>query len=466
MSNTLNITTMIGVFRFLSMLATMLMVIACSNDNPNNTIQPGPGPKPGPNPVPTEISSYTIMTYGCGGRDLDMYYEEMIKVVTQHEIPSHINIVGQMKWSNDYQSEWSDGNGGVTRFQYNHDTQAFNNEAYADNDFCIDDPSNLAEFIEWARNEAPADEYIILFMGHGNAWHPGFDGSTTRAIMRDDEEIVYLGLNDIVEAFEATDAYFGLIYMMPCLMNSLEYVTELEPYANYYLASGHVTSITGGEIYLILEKLIDMEEYDETSIAEAVRYYIDMDYDYYWTQDYLSIDHTLTKCSDIAELNNAIREFTEIVAGLYDCQQEIGIDAMNSRYGFTTTDIDRALSDAYYLVNATFSDKAIEELEWYRLDYAFDIVDIAKKVAQATGYSDLKQAAENIEVAASKAIAHQRDANIVAVDKVYYTVTLMNQSQWESLDMEATGYEDTAFDKATGWSRILKVNNATYLHCR
>lgn len=105
-------------------------------------------------------------------------------------------------------------------------------------------------------------------------------------------------------------------------------------------------------------------------------------------------------------------------------------------------------------------------LQWYRLDYAFDIVDIALKVANATKHGELVSAAEKIKSAATKTITYQRDANLEAVDRVYYTVVLINREQWESLGMELAGYEDTAFDKATGWSRLLKINGATFMHCR
>lgn len=446
--------------KIIAVVAMAILMAACgkSNDEP-------PMPVP-PTPVPPPVRSYTIMTYGCGGGELDEFYEATIKNVALLDVSQNINIVGQMKWSNDYKSEWSAGDGGVTRFKYNHAAKGYDNEPYSDNSFRIDDSANLVEFITWARETAPADEYVIIFMGHGNAYHPSFDGATTRAIMRDDEEPVYLGLSGIAEAFRSVDAHFSLSFMMCCLMNSIEYITELEPYTDYYLASSHVTSISSGEIYLILESLIGMEEYDDMSLVEAVTQYIDQDYDMWWSQNLLAIDHTLTKCSDVAALNDAIREFTDVVVALYDEEMTIGADAMLARYGFTAADLDEALSGAYYPVNATFSESDIKALEWYRMDYAFDIVDIATKVADATQHSDVIRTAENIKSAAAAAITYQCDANLLAVERVYYTALLVNQSQWASLGLESAGYENTAFDIATGWSRLLKANNATYVHCR
>jgi cytosine/adenosine deaminase-related metal-dependent hydrolase len=116
--------------------------------------------------------------------------------------------------------------------------------------------------------------------------------------------------------------------------------------------------------------------------------------------------------------------------------------------------------------NVCLQQSDIDALEWYRLDYAFDIVDIVSKVAKATKHQDIVRAADDVKNAAAEAIVYQRFVNVVDVDSVYYTAMLINKSQWTTLNVEAAGYEETAFDKATGWSRLLKVNNASYMHCR
>lgn len=447
-----------SLLRYIYIFVAMVLFAACAVEesySPNT-----------PTSQPSDPTTYTVMIYGCGGGNLDEVFEPTIDIVTRLDIPTNINIVGEMKWSNGYWSNWSDGKGGVSRLKYDHASNKFNNKSFSDNSFKIDDPSNLAEFIEWAYDEAPADEYIIIFMGHGNAYHPSFEGDTTRGVLRDDEEIAYLGLSGIVEAFELTDAHFGLMSMISCLTNTIEYVTELTPYVDYYLAPNHVTSISGGELYYIIEGLMGIEKHDNTSIPQAAKHYINQDYDLGWSNDYLTIDHTLTHCKKIGDVNSAIREFTDIVVALYQEELKIGSEEMMGRYGFTTATIDEALSNAYYPVNAMFSDDYIAKLEWYRLDYAYDIVDVASKVAKATKHNKISDAAKKIKTAATRAIAYQRDVNLMAVDKVYYTATLINSEQWTTLGMEDMGYEQTAFDRATGWSRLLKVNNATYIHCR
>ena len=445
-----------SLLRRIYMAVIMLVAAACNFEVPYNP----------PTPTPDATKSYTIMIYGCGGGNLDIYNEEVIRAVTELNIPSNINILGEMKWSNGYTSKWSDGSGSVTRLKYNHKSKQYDNSLLCDNSYRIDDNSNLIEFIEWATTEAPADEYVIIFIGHGNAYSPSFEDGTTRGILRDDEDIAYLGLRGIAEAFKVTGVHFNLTYMISCLTNTIEYVTELAPYSDYYLAPNHVTAISGGEIYLLIEGLMAVEQYDKSSIAEAAAYYIDKDYDLWWNQNPLTIDHTLTECGKIGELNSAIRKFTDSVVALYDEEAKIGTEAMLSLHGFTTTAIDKALSSAYYPLRAHFSESEIQNMEWYRLSYALDIADIATKVAKATNSSDIMAAAEEIKQAATEAIVHQRAINLKSIDRVYYATTLINKGQWTTLGLKDARYERTAFDIATGWSRLLKVNNATFLHCR
>ena len=452
-----------SLMRIVAVVAMAIVMVACVNKYP----VPTPEPTPRPTPEEPDVYSYTIMIYGCGGATLDSGNEHIISVLSDYlDIPENINIVGQMKWSNGYRSSWSDGKGGVTRLHYNHTTGKYDNESISDNSFRIDDSANLAEFITWARETAPADEYIMVFLGHGNSYHPGFEGDATRALLRDDEEIAYLGLEAVVEAFESVDARFSLTYMISCLMNSIEYATELTPYTSYYLAPNHVHALSGAELYNIVEHLISVEQPNATTIVDAVRYFLDSNFDEWLAEKSMTLDATLTKCGKLAALNSEIRKFVDVVVALYDEEATIGADAMLARYGFTTQTIDEALGNAYYPIAAYHSESELQREEWYRISYSFDVEDIAAQVAAATNDSALLSAAEKIRKAAAQAIAYQRAINLEDVDNVYYNVTLVNQSQWVSLGYEAAGYEDTTFDRATGWSRLLKRNNATFRHER
>lgn len=417
---------------------------------------------------PEHKRTFTIMFYCCGG-ELDQYNEDIINVYHKMNtcIAENINVVGQIKWSEGYHSEYTDGKGGVSRLKYNHRNNRNIYSKFASADYNMNSTESLAEFITWAKEEAPADEYIMIFAGHGNGYHPAFDRNDTRGIIRDNKLTSYLGIQDICQACEMTDTHFSLMEMVCCLVNCIEYVSELAPYVDYYLASCHATTISGGELYYLTEALMQMKEYDDSSIALCAKSLVDITYDYYETpQMYmeLSTEHSITECSKISNIHRAVRSFVDKVMALYDTELVIGRENMLQRYGFTTEDIDNALSESYYPVLASFSEDYMKRIEWYRLNYMHEIVDIAYRVAEATPNTDIYTAAENIRKASEEAIYHQRAVNLENIDKMYYTVTLVNKDQYESLGYAEGGYEDTAFDRATGWSRLLKRNNGVYIH--
>ncbi len=441
-------------------IIVMLLISACSKETTPQS-QPEPEPKP--------KRTYTIMYYCCGGGDLDSYFEFIVDIHQnrQESLADNINLVGQIKWSVGYHSENSDGNGKVSRFKYDHKSNSNIYDTFADANYAMDGAENLAEFISWAKEIAPADEYIMIFAGHGNGYHPAFDRNDTRGIIRNDISKVYLGIQDICRACEMTDTRFSLMEMVCCLVNCMEYVSELEPYVDYYIASCHASTISGGELYYITEALMQIKEYDDVSVANVGKHLIDRMYDYYEDpQMFMSLasEHSITDCSKVGSIHRAIRSFVDRVVALYDTELEIGDSAMQEQYGFTTKDIDNALSESYYPVLASFSESYIKRVEWYRLDFMHEIIDIAYRVAEATNDVDIQVSAEAICTACEETIYHQRSINIEDVDKVYYTVTLVNKDQYESLGYAEGGYEDTAFDRATGWSRLLKRNNGVYVH--
>lgn len=436
-----------------------LLISACGKDT---TPQSQPGPE-------TETKrTFTIMFYCCGG-ELDQYNEDVINIYHKMDtgIAENINVVGQIKWSEGYRSEYADGKGGVSRLKYDHKSNRNIYSKFADAEYHMNCAESLAQFITWAKEEAPADEYIMIFAGHGNGYHPAFDRNDTRGIIRDDKLTSYLGIQDICQACEMTGTHFSLMEMVCCLVNCIEYASELAPYVDYYIASCHVTTISGGELYYITEALMQMEEYDARSIADCAKSLVDMTYDYYEDPQMhmeLTTEHSITECSKVGNIHEAMRSFVDKVVALYDTELEIGSEAMLEQYGFTTKDIDNALSSSYYPVLAAFSEDYMKKVEWYRLNFMHEVVDVVYRVAEATLDAEIYAAADSIRKASEEAIYHQRAVNVEAVDKMYYTVTLVNRDQYESLGYADGGYEDTAFDRATGWSRLLKRNNGVYVH--
>lgn len=398
---------------------------------------------------PTEQLSYTFMLYGCGGGNLDESFEKLCWSPTSlDDVPQNINIVEQVAWSKGFKPKKMGGEkGSVSRYVYSHDTNSFCVEHLCDSaSFSVEESANLEDFIKWAKEVAPADEYIIIFCGHGNAWHPAFDGDT-RGVLRDDATGQYLGLRSIVKAVKATKTHFNMMMFASCLMGNIEYVAELSPYADYYFASNHVTSISGDELRLMVDALARMPGYNEDSIARAVDELLERDYKEFWMWWPLSVDHTLTKCCDVHKLLLAYRRFA---------------DRLVEVYGDNKMVIDAAMQSSYDFMSQAFTPDEIREMDSSRMSYSYDMVDLATNIAVAVGDAQLSKAAADVKAAAGEAIVSQRSVNVNDVERVYYAINLVNSTMWAELGFEQGGYCDTRFDKATGWSRVLQMNDAVH----
>ncbi|MBO7198663.1 MAG: hypothetical protein J6V26_01360 [Alistipes sp.] len=439
--------------KFFALVALLSAFSACSieTDVSNTTA----------NDIPEK--SYTIIYYNCCS-GLDKAIEPFFFCVGQLNIPKRINVVGQIKWTPGYRSnsaELSDGSGGVQRFVFNHDKNKVDIADFDDVEYRVDDPQNLADFITWARKAAPADEYIMVFCGHGNAYHPAFD-DVTRGILRDDHFTSYLGIGDIREAFEiagVADNKFALTMMICCVMNTLEYSTELIPYTDYYLASGHVTVATSKELFYLIDGLIKHGNDGEEAVVNAVQYAVDADYEGLGSSNVQ--DTTLVHSLRIKKLNEKIKSFVNRLCALYDEESVMGESGMKEKYGFSTKDIDEALASSYYYLQP-FLDASGSVSSWYQTSCNYDIVDIVTRVAAVANDDALSLYAREVEKTALDAIVYQYKHKLDRA--VYHAVTLVNKYEWIDLNFEGANYSDLAFDQATNWSNLLKMNSARFDH--
>lgn len=110
-----------------------------------------------------------------------------------------------------------------------------------DNKTCMSEPDSLKDFIVWAKNNYPADRYMLVLWDHGGGFASGYgvDDLNKRA----DRSL--LSASEIINVIKDVDMKFDLIGFDACLMQNVEYANALEPYADYYLASEETEPGTG-----------------------------------------------------------------------------------------------------------------------------------------------------------------------------------------------------------------------------
>ncbi len=414
-------------------------------------------------PEQEEPPTYTIMYLASGGDTLDEAIERSITNISKSALATNINLTASVKWTRGYTSTWSNGKGEVCRMVIEGGGNNIDHRTIGDNSYPLYDPENIADFITWSKEVAPADKYILLLAGHGNGWHPEVGMESTRGTLRDTDLDRYVSLEELCAGIELGGTHFEMIQMISCLMNTMEYITPLSEYADYVMGSCHVSVMLCTEIQWLHMALRSIKGDKDGEFVEALREYmgyIKMDIG---LQDLTreKVDFSITDSAQVARLNEAIKSFADVVDALYDEQEGIGATAFEAKYGATMEDVENKVSDSYYYIEAYLDAEAMETTEYLRMAFTYDLVDIVRRASRAITCEALATAAAEIEQSARSARIVNYTTQLDKIREVFYGVTLTNSEQWVARGYDKAGYEDTLFDKTTGWSRLLKRNNIT-----
>lgn len=423
-----------------------------------------------------EPPTYTIIYYASGGgaedaaagRGLDFAIEKSIEYfLDKRKLEKNVKFTACIKWSKGYEGKYVNGDGQTYRFFIDKEHDGHDFELVGDNSYAINDPNNIAEFISWSKEVAPSDEYIVVFSGHGNGWHPevGVNDTieSTRGIMRDTDTGRYISCEELNEGLEIADTHFRMIFLGSCLMNTIEYVTALSQYADYILASSHISIMFTTELNLLAHMLErDIKDNSDQTFVSGINDYLNNGINTTISNTdhvYDRIDFTLTDCKKVDGILEATKNFTDTIIALYDEEESIGQEAFKQKYGATIADMELSMAESYYFLGQFMSDQDIYESEYIRQSFTYDLGDIALKASEALDNDKLKSAYEALHKASQDAQSVCYTTTMVSKKKLHHSVVLTNAKKWEERNYDDSGYEELLFDKHTGWSRLLKRNN-------
>ena len=452
-------------------LVLAVVLVGCSKDDTPK----GPTKIDTPEEIPQEIPTFTIIYYASGGgasdavagRGLDLAIEKSIVYFQERQLKRNVKFAACVKWSKGYVGKYANGEGNTYRLYVDKEHSEFDFEYVGDNNYPINEPQNIADFITWSKSVAPSDKYIIVFSGHGNGWHPevGINDAidNTRGILRDTDRGCYISCEELSAALDIANTHYRMIFLGSCLMNTIEYITALSSYADYVLASSHISIMFTTELnYLahMLEREIDNDS-DEDFIQGIYDYlYQDINTTIAST-DYIydSIDFMLTDCRKVNSIVDATKRVTDIIIDLYDESDRIGDNAFKAKYGATIAEMETELAKSYYFLGQFMSEIEINYTEYLRQSFTYDLGDIASRAASVFNHEALKAAAENLHTVSMAAQAVCYATPTVSKSKLHHSVTFTNAQKWAERNYEESGYESSIFDQRTGWSRFLKRNN-------
>ncbi|MEZ4622820.1 MAG: clostripain-related cysteine peptidase [Caldilineaceae bacterium] len=179
-------------------------------------------------------AKWTFMLYLVGDNDLSASLNQISRILEKWEREatnkSVLNIAVFYDGQGDNDSYiWSTRNAGSERWHLNEEKTS------------LGDPQNLSSFIQWARNNFPAEHYYLSIANHGRATTGiGWDSQSGT------DQVNALTPKEIREAlYKATlqgTQKIDILHFDACLMALFEMAYEVKDVAEYMIASQNLTA--------------------------------------------------------------------------------------------------------------------------------------------------------------------------------------------------------------------------------
>ena len=443
--------------RFLLVLAAILVcgtsvLTSCSNNDDN--------PIPEPTKPTDDKARLTIVFYGTIGDENDSIAEDMWRKAQQMlKVNKDVRMTVCWKYAkpNHFGGTYAKP-GDLVMFELTDTTDLSKiGENYAQNkpEQALYDEQLLVDYINFAAEKAPAQDYCLWLFGHGAGFDaltdyekdlrkPDVANPTTRGVLYDEwfpitEE---RGKSDALNMYElmrgifySNIPQFKLILFYDCLMGNLETLYDIYMMTDYIVASEHTLTMNNLPAEAFFNALGGYKDV-ETACREAlnnINKAWDGSYDFFFGM--WNGDLKLLKCSEMDQLIEPSAKLSSRLQELYPTMRE---------------QLDTALVRTYQIFNRT-------EL--------YDFADYAHKVAELTGDAQLKEIVRQIDEAFDKIIIARREVHggiYGDIPQFSLSFTLKNQegyekkTEWGYTFGEA--YEYTNWHLFTEWGTWLKTN--------
>lgn len=391
---------------------------------------------------PKDKSTYTIMMYGCGGGNLDLPMVTNIREALLAGASDRVKFTGQIKFSSKLQ-EYEE-TAGTQRFIVGDTPENWYTPVEVlDTDLKLYDPQNLTDFINWSKEQCPADEYILLLWNHGGAWVPSHDAPTNRAVVYDDVlNKEGLTLDDLVKGIKDSGTKMKMIYYDACLMGMVEVLSGLTECADYALAASHITPGIGGDYNSLMYHLNH-----STNFEQAIKNYC-YETVSHWGVLSDPLDLTFVNLSKMDNLLGEINVFSSYLEEMVQIAAKYNEDPESM-----TTDEAGIYSTLLTALN-----------NCYQYDSGFPFYDIRhfSEILVNGGFTSYTPKLVDISSRLNRALTEailckQVNKTVLQSMNLSLGVTIVNTLVWDQLGYEAA-YPGLKFQQATGWGDWISIN--------
>ncbi len=486
------------------LMALPLLVSSCGDDEDDPITPDNPEPTPSQE---VEKAEYTIIYYGHGGGDLDfsildniddMFLADngsydKVQAAVQYKISSSTGLKDILL---EAEEEGAEIDFEIDPEKYGHRTLRFvvdpqknfedlflnklDDISLPDADIDIADTKTLVDFIKWAKEKCPANNYILVLSDHGGGYSPEEElptGTLSKGLVYDDgANFDHLTAQKIVNAVTSAGIHPKAIYLDACLMNTVEYQYELKDIADYLVLSTFSVPGPGGNYNSLINELAkntDIEAALTKFCAATVKRWDDMYDEESDSKIYPYSDISVIRTSGLDALAAEWKEFTTRLIMAYQSDEETkaAIDNVTANM--------YAIECAYPLYDMVYFAKSIVESvpEYYDAQFTKGLLDAYNgSVVCSKASSDLEKYGYKIGCSilfgcnghyTSYSWMEDEDGEQYTDGYVTYGfdgTMLFYDEDGEQLHSDSWNgtisetYKQLKFDRLTGWSTWMEVN--------
>ena len=409
--------------------------------------------------APTEEpdnSSYTIMLYGCGGGNLDGSLITNIQEALIAGDSERVHFTGQIKFSARFQD--TEVFAGTQRFVVGEAGARWYEPAQVlGADLKLYDPHNLADFINWSKEQCPADNYILILWNHGAGWLPEDDNpQDSRAVVYDDVlNKRGLTLDELVEGINLSNTKLKMVYYDACLMGMAEIITGLMDCTEYVMSASHITPGVGGDYYSLMHNLNNA-----TNFETAMKAYC-YDTITHWQPTKYPLDIMLVDLSKMDPLLSEIKLFAQYLKEMAQIYNSTKVQINLGKLDPTSYNNAVNILNTYeYAINSCYHYDTDSDIKG-RAKYPFyDIQQLAEYFANgmySTYSAKLIDVASRMNRAFNDAIVCKNLTAQIMGQTLTMAVTIVDKEMWNSNKYQEA-YDKLLFQKKTGWGDWLSTN--------
>ncbi|MBQ2180129.1 MAG: hypothetical protein II450_06980 [Prevotella sp.] len=409
-----------------------------------------------PQPEPqTDLANYTLVIYGNVGGRMDNLIEGIWAETQQLLTDKRVRVFCVHKYGKEEGFVGKYGMPGeVVAFELDKDTkfEEISGQGTVGKDLPLYEPTSLTRVLNWAKEVAPAKEYVLTLFGHGGGFDAAVDypksldeirplSRTTRGVLYDEwfEGRIGMDMYELTEAIEASDIkHLKAIMFHNCLMGDIQSLTEVQSYADYIFATPFLMTSEDNPMIPCLVKNMRATTDFEQAARQTIIDSKDRMINGFKHEDPADMNGNmeLLKSAELPVIRTATKKLAARICELYTTQREA---------------IDKATNKAYRFFS--------------RRPY-FDLLDYTQALAEETGDEQLNTIAEELEQAFGKAILQQVTADMgirPALKSYSLSVVLLDHDTY-NLQVPNTqhtyrqAYEYSDFHVETQWGQWLEMN--------